>query len=355
MPGRLSIDLQALVANYRIFREASVGGDMAAVVKADAYGLGVEAVAGALWRAGCTSFFVADCSEGIRLRRVLADAQIFVFEGPRQETIAALLQAGLTPVLNQHDQLRTWQRMAGGAPAAVHLDTGMHRLGFPADVDPADFSGVALTLLMTHLACADEPAHPLNQLQLQLFAEAAARFRVQFPDLRCSIGNSAAVLGGAEMERGLGRPGIGLYGGNPLLGAASPVRPVVTLEGQVLQVRRVGPGESIGYGATFQARAPMDVAVVGIGYADGLPRLLSNRGEAYCRGRRCAIVGRVSMDLTAVDVTGLAIAPGDWLEFMGEHVSLDEVAVWAQTIPYEILTGLGPRLQRRYLSSAQST
>ena len=157
------------------------------------------------------------------------------------------------------------------------------------------------------------------------------------------------MLGGSEPRYGLGRPGIGLYGGNPLVAASSPVRPVATLEGRVLQVRRVQPGESVGYGATFRAAHPMDVAIAGIGDGDGLPRLLSNRGEAYVQGRRRPLVGRVSMDLTAVDVTGLGVAPGDWIEFMGAHVSVDEIAAWAQTIPYEILTGLGRRLERSYL------
>lgn len=355
MAGRLRIDLEALRANYRLFRDAAAEAAMAAVVKADAYGLGVEAVAPVLWREGCRSFFVADCGEGVRLRRVLRDARIFVFEGPLGDTVEPLLEARLVPVLNQERQLGLWRERGRGAPAAVHVDTGMHRLGFPADVDPALFDGLAVSLLMTHLACADEPAHPLTVLQQQNFGEVGRRFRARFPNLHFSLGNSAGVLSGAEPAGGLGRPGIGLYGGNPLIGAASPVRPVATLEGRVLQVRRVLPGESVGYGATFRAERALDVAIAGIGYADGLPRLLSNRGEAYVRRRRCPIVGRVSMDLTAVDVTGLAVAPDDWIEFMGAHVSVDEIAAWAETIPYEILTGLGRRLERRYLGPSPPT
>jgi alanine racemase len=348
--GRLRIDLEALCANYRVFRDAAAGAAVAAVVKADAYGLGVEAVAPALWHEGCRNFFVADCGEGTTLRNVLRDARIFVFEGVLDDTIEPLLNAGLTPVLNHEDQLRLWRERGCGAQAAVHVDTGMHRLGFPVEVDPAVFDGLSVSLLMTHLACADESVHPLTGLQLERFSRIGRRFRARFPDLLVSVGNSAGILGGAEPAGGLGRPGIGLYGGNPLLGSASPVRPVVTLEGRILQVRRVLPGESVGYGATFRAAGPLDVAIAGLGYADGLPRLLSNRGEAYVQGRRCPIVGRVSMDLTTVDVTGLAVAAGDWIEFMGSNVSVDEIAAWAETIPYEILTGLGCRLERRYLN-----
>lgn len=355
MAGRLLIDLAALRVNYRVLRDAAAGAAdgtaVSAVVKADAYGLGAAAVAPVLWREGCRSFFVADCGEGARLRSVLGEARIFVFEGVSDDTVEPLLESSLIPVLNHDGQLRVWRELGRGRPAAVHVDTGMHRLGFPADIDAARFDGLAVTLLMTHLACADEAAHPLTRLQLQRFHEVCRRFRARFPDVTFSVSNSAGVLGGAEPAGGLARPGIGLYGGNPLLGAASPVRPVVTLEGRVLQVRRVLPGETVGYGATFRATRPLDVAVAGIGYADGLPRLLSNRGQGYVQGRRAPIVGRVSMDLTAVDVTGLGVRPDDWIEFMGAHVSVDEVARWAETIPYEILTGLASRLQRHYLDT----
>lgn len=306
-------------------------------------------IARALWQDGCQDFFVASSEEGVQLRDLVPEARIFVFEGARAETAPALAEAGIVPVLNHPGQLEAWKRLGGGRPAAVHLDTGMHRLGFPSDVEIEAFDGIGLELLMTHLACADEPDHPLNAIQRQRFAGAAARFRMRFPGLCCSVGNSAGVLNGVEGDLdGLGRPGIGLYGGNPLADGASPVRPVVTMEGQVLQLRRVLPGESIGYGATYQASREMTLAVVGLGYADGLSRLLSNRGEAFCGGCRCPIVGRVSMDLTTVDVSDVQVAPGDWVEFMGEHILVDEVAAWAQTIPYEILTGLGSRHQRIY-------
>jgi alanine racemase len=218
----------------------------------------------------------------------------------------------------------------------------LNRLGIEAASVAGLTEGLTIALLMTHLACADEPGHPMNQRQLERFE----RVRRQLPDVPVSIGNSAGVLTGPASAGDVGRPGIALYGGNPFLGRPTPVSPVATLEGQVLQVRRVCAGESVGYGATYTASDDRDVAIVGLGYADGLPRLLSNRGMAGVDGRRCAIVGRVSMDLTAVDVTGARVAPGDWLEFLGATILVDEVAAWAETIAYEVLTGLGRRARR---------
>ena len=342
--SRLRVDLGALAANYRLFQKVARPGTSAAVVKADAYGLGALPVADTLHAAGCRDFFVASAEEGCSLRARLEGVRIFVFEGARADNVAALAGAGLVPVLNHSAQLEVW-RSAGNGPAAVHVDTGMHRLGFPPDVTAADCQGVSVILLVTHLACADEPAHPLNALQL----ERLARVRARFPGVPVSIGNSAAMLTDATRCGDLGRPGVGLYGGNPFGSGASRVRPVATLEGRILQVRQVAAGDSVGYGATFTAPAPMEVAVVGLGYGDGLPRLLSNRGEAWLDGARCPIVGRVSMDLTTVDVSGRGAREGDWVEFLGAGVSVDEVAAWAETIPYEVLTGIGRRPQRLYL------
>lgn len=346
LTARLRIDLGALSANYALFRNAASPGAAAAVVKADGYGLGAPPVAQALWGAGCRDFFVATAGEGLALRAELPDAMIYVFEGARSETVLDLVGADLIPVLNHSAQLEAWRETAGGRAAAVHVDTGMHRLGFDPHLSSRDFRGVRVTLLVTHLACADQPDHPMNRRQL----ERLARVRESFPGVPVSIGNSAAVLEGPQLAGDLGRPGIGVYGGNPYLDAPSPVRPVVTLEGRVLQIRRVAAGESIGYGATFTAEHDMDVAVVGLGYGDGLPRLLSNRGEAAVSGRRCPIVGRISMDLTTIDVTGVAVRLDDWVEFFGATVLVDEVAAWAGTIAYEILTGIGHRPAREFLA-----
>ena len=196
---------------------------------------------------------------------------------------------------------------------------------------------------MTHLACADTPDHLLNQEQLARFQAIAARF----PGVPASIGNSAAILSGVG---GIGRPGIGLYGGNPFAGPHNPMRCVVMLEGEVLQVRKTPAGVPVGYGATHVTERDAVIAVVGIGYADGLPRALSNRGEAASGTARAPIVGRVSMDLTLVDVTDLPpVQAGDWIEFFGRGVGVDEVAAWADTISYEILTGIGDRVSRVYV------
>ena len=344
MTARLRIDLGALCANYALFQNAARPGRAAAVVKADAYGLGATPVARALRAAGCRDYFVATVEEGVAVRAELAEALIYVFEGARPDTAAALIEADLIPVLNHSVQVDAWRRASGGRPAALHVDTGMHRLGFPPDAAGLDLRGVSVCLLVTHLACADEPDHPMNQRQLERLAAVRARF----PGVPVSVGNSAGALSGAARDD-LVRPGIGLYGGNPHLAAPSPVSTVVTLEGLILQIRQVPAGESIGYGATFTAPAPMEVAIVGLGYGDGLPRLLSNRGEGSLGGARCPIVGRVSMDLTAVDVTGRNARIEDWVEFIGAAVSVDEVAQWADTIPYEVLTGLGRRPVREYL------
>ena len=342
MTARLRIDHRALVANYHTFRQAAAGA-VGAVVKADAYGLGAIATSRALAAAGCRHLFVARAAEGAALRLALAEPAIHVLEGALPETIDALLEHRLNPVLNSPEQLALWGATAPEAITA-HVDTGMNRLGFPFDVSPQAFAGFEVGLLITHLACADEPKHPLNALQL----ERIERLRQRFPGIALSIGNSAGVLNGADFQGDLARPGIGLYGGNPWARRPNPMRPVATLEAQVLQVREVGPGETIGYGASHQAARRMWVAVIGIGYADGLPRLLSSGGEVFAKGRRCPMLGRVSMDLTAIDATGVGLKAGDWVEVFGPNLPVDELAARANTIAYEILTGISRRVERRY-------
>lgn len=329
--ARLIVDLDALAANYRRFRDSASGG-CAAVVKANAYGLGVEPVARRLAAEGCRQFFVATDAEGRELRRILPDAgtfDIFVFSGVVESD-------GLIPVVNHPAQMRT-------GPVALHVDTGMHRLGFDgldAQTLPAD---TEIRLLMTHLACADTSDHPLNEAQLARFRAFAARF----PGVPASIANSAAILTGVD---GIGRPGIGLYGGNPFAAQENPMRCVATLEGEVLQVREVMAGAPVGYGASHVTKRDTTLAVVGIGYADGLPRALSNRGQSAFKTIRAPIIGRVSMDLTLLDVTDLPpVEPGDWIEFFGNSVGIGEVAAWADTISYEILTGVGNRVSRMYV------
>ncbi|MFP6815322.1 MAG: alanine racemase [Pseudomonadales bacterium] len=347
MRGRLQVDLTALVANYRWYCEQceEAAACVASVVKADAYGLGVTAVSESLFAAGCREFFVATCEEGLTLRQVLPDARIYVFEGSSSDTAKRLAGARLIPVVNHPGQLITW-RPHRALPIAVHIDTGMERLGFADDVTPADLAEFEVELLVTHLACSDTPDHPLNAAQIHRFDAVAARF----PGIRTSIGNSAGLIMGAPFRGDLCRTGIGLYGANPFSDRTNPMQCVASLSAQVLQVRDVAAGVPLGYGATFVASENLKVAVVGIGYADGLPRLLSNRGEVSIGERRCAIVGRISMDLTLVDVSDLQVATGDWVQFFGDQVSVDEVGGWADSIAYEVLTGVGPRVERIYLS-----
>jgi alanine racemase len=224
----------------------------------------------------------------------------------------------------------------------------MGRLGFPWDeVRPELFEGFDVSLLVTHLACADEPNHPLNALQVKRFAEAAAHF----PGVPTSIGNSAGTLSGTATRGDLCRPGIALYGGNPFLDGDNPMSPVVTLEARILQIREVEAGATVGYGATHVADGPGSIATLGVGYADGLPRGVSSRGEILIGQQRAPIVGQVSMDLTTVDISNITPVPkvGDWVEVLGKGIGVDELAAWADTIGYEVLTGLGLRTAPRYL------
>lgn len=325
--GRLTVDLDALAWNYRKLNGLASEGS-GAVVKANAYGLGAVPVARRLVAEGCRRFFVATEREGMELRPALPqDAELFVFAGEAQAP-------GLIAVANQPQQLRD-------GPLALHVDTGMQRLGFQPEELPAH-PPAQLRLLISHLACADTPEHPLNARQQTRF-EAVKR---RFPGVPASLANSAGILNGVP---GVGRPGIGLYGGNPWAERPNPMRCVATLEGQVLQMRHVRAGEAIGYGGAGSLGRDGVVAIVGIGYADGVPRLLSGGGAVAHHGRRLPFVGRVSMDLTQVDATGAALRKGDWVEFFGAQISVDEVARQAQTIAYEILTGIGGRVRRRYI------
>ena len=343
---RLTVDLPALEANYLTLCQAAAPGRCGAVVKANAYGLGVAPVVERLVRSGCDAIFVATLDEGIQVRACAPRASVFVFAGVDAQSAAGLAEADLTPMLNESSQIEPWRGRA--KPAAIHLDTGMGRLGFPWDeVRPELFEGFDIALLVTHLACADEPNHPLNALQVKRFAEVAARF----PGVSTSIGNSAGTLSGTATGGDLCRPGIALYGGNPFLDEDNPMSPVVTLEARILQIREVEAGATVGYGATHVADGPGSIATLGVGYADGLPRGVSSRGEILIGQQRAPIVVRVSMDLTTVDISNITPVPkvGDWVEVLGKGIGVDELAAWADTIGYEVLTGLGLRTAPRYL------
>ena len=341
--ARLQVDLNALRANYRLLAEAAPR--LAAVAKADGYGLGAAPVARALRLAGCADFFVATVEEGASLRAEDAASRIFVFAGPHDSAAAAAMAANrLTPVINDAAQVERW-RPHRQLPAAVHVDTGMNRLGFSAEAAaPERFKGLAISVLLSHLANADDPAHPANAAQIERFAAVAARF----PGVPTSLGGSGAVLIGARSD--LPRAGIALYGGNPFAARRNPMLPVASLQARVLALRTLGAGEPVGYGGVFETRRKTCVAVLGAGYADGVPRGLRG-AEAAFAGTRLPVIGRVSMDLMHVDATAVAerIGLGDWVEIFGQTVRLDETAGWAGTIGYDVLAGVGARVARCYV------
>jgi alanine racemase len=351
----LQVDLPAIVANWRDLALRGAPGAVAGVVKANGYGLGAAEVAGALRAAGCRHFFVACLTEGLALRAALgAGAMIAVLEGfpPHEDGDAALV-----PVLNALGDVAAHAaagRAAGVARRAIlHLDTGMARLGLDAGeqarlaADHGLLAGLDLLYVMTHLACADEPAHPLNALQAARFAAACAAL----PPLRRSLANSSGLFLGAGFASDLARPGCALYGINPTPVAPNPMRQVMRLDAPVLQVRDIPAGASVGYGATWTASRPTRIATVAAGYADGYLRSLSGRAAAEYRGEPVPLVARVSMDLTTFDVTDLpGILPGSMLTLVGgAGCTPDAVAARAGTIGYEILTGLGARYHRHYL------
>lgn len=341
-PATLTVDLQALAANFRTL-EAAGGVPVHPVVKADAYGLGAAACAERLMREGARTFFVARTSEGERLRAALGPAPaIYVLDGCLSGRARRLRDADLRPVLNTDAQMAEW-RTAGGGTCGLQIDTGMNRLGFRPEAAPGPFEG--LDLVLSHLACADDPAEPMNARQRDAFAAAAARY----PGTVRSFANSGGVFLGDEYGFDASRPGICLYGGGPEGRPDDRIRPVATLTAEVLQVRDVPAGESVGYSRGFVAASPRRIATVAAGYADGVLRSYSPRGQAWVGGEARPIVGRVSMDVCAVDVTGLEVAVGDPVELFGSHRALDEVAAAAGTVAWELLTSVGARVNRRHL------
>ena len=354
----LRIDLAALAENYRILaRQAAAGVGCAAVVKADGYGLRLDRVAPALWSAGCRTFFVAQLAEGVALRRLLPEAEVYVLGGLLPGLEDDFLAHRLTPTLNSLGEVEIWAAHAGrrGTPlaACLHVDTGMRRLGLPPEEldrlagDLGRLAGIELALLISHLACSEQWDHPLNARQLAAFNDARARL----PACPASLANSSGVFLGPDYHFDLLRPGVALYGANPTPGKANPMRDVIRLEARVWQIREARPGESVGYGATYEITRPMRIATVALGYGDGYPRALSNRGEVYVDGRAAPIVGRISMDSTTIDVSALPdgqVRPGTLVEVIGPNNPVDRVAAAAGTVAYELLTQLGGRHHRSY-------
>jgi len=355
--GRLTVDLDALADNWAALARLASTAETAAVVKGDAYGIGVEAAAPALARAGCKTFFVALPSEGVQLRAALPSAVIYVLNGLLEGAAATYAGLDLRPVLSSWDEIEEWAayREKGVATgSAIHVDTGMNRLGLTLHeaLDLARRSdllaAIGPTLIMSHLSSADTPADPFNFRQLALFNE----IRGEFPDLPASLANSAGILLGEDFHFDLVRPGIALYGASA---AAAPLRIVVTAEARVLAVREVDEGEAVGYGSSERVKRTSRIAILAAGYADGYHRRAGSSDDrkgahVYIRGRPAPLVGRVSMDLMAADVTDIrAVTRGDWAELFGSSVPIDDLARTAGTIGYELLTGLGRRYARQYL------
>ena len=351
--SRLTIDLDALSANYHALRDAASGAEVAPAVKADAYGVGAAIVAHRLWDEGARSFYTARLSEGLALRQSLGDrdATIHVLDGVTPGSAAALEDARLTPTLNSLPQIEAWNSHARGGrlAATLHIDTGMNRLGLRLEearvlLGAMDrLKHVEITQVMSHLACANTPDHPLNVKQLERFHEATTLFQ----HARRSLANSAGIfLGGAYCFDQV-RPGISLYGGGPRDVPDARLKAVVTLEAPILQTRNVPRGESIGYGATYIATDNTRIAIVAAGYADGVPRAAHPRGAVWFDGQRRPMLGRVSMDLIAVDITDCdAARPGAMVQIIGPDLPVDDAAAAAGTTAYELLTRIAPRARR---------
>jgi alanine racemase len=356
--GILTVDLDAIADNYRSLAARAGPATCAAVVKADAYGLGVDRVAPCLAAAGCHKFFVAHVNEGIALRGILGPrAWISVLHGAPAGAEAALVAEDLIPVLNEDGQVQAWRalarRMGRRLPAILQIDTGMARFGF-GELDlrrianaPDALDGVDLRLVMSHLACADEPDSAANPAQRAAFASA----RRLFPGIAGSLAASSGIFLGPAFHADLVRPGAALYGIAPRPNELNPMRPVVRLQGQVMQIRSVAAGTPVGYGHVGALARDGRLATVGVGYADGFPRSASGQSAAWYEGHRLPVVGRVSMDSLIVDVSAVppeVLGPGGLVDLICPEQDLDAVAHAAGTIGYEILTRLGHRFHRRY-------
>lgn len=362
--AHLTVDLAALAENWRILKaRAAPTCDMGAVVKADAYGLGLDPVARTLKDAGCATFYVAHLDEGLALRPIVGPhVRVVVMHGPNPGTEHDFAAQKLVPVLSTPAQIKAWRNFAQAndvlMESLIQVDTGMNRLGLTAAEftalmnDPDGFAGLTPLALMTHLASAETPTEPINRLQHERFTSALSTFRLKFGDAKGSIANSSGIFLGAGFHADFARPGAALYGVNPTPGQPNPMIPVVRLQARILQVRRVDAASPVGYGATFLAPDGAKLATVSMGYADGLMRSWSGRGHAHMDDIRVPVAGRVSMDMTTFDVSNVpdsSLIPGAMIDILGTRQTVDDLAREAGTVGYEVLTALGPRYHRRYL------
>ena len=365
--GVLTVDLDAICANWRKLEKTAVPAECAAVIKADAYGCGLDPVARALALAGCKTFFVATLDEARTARAALPSAALYVLGGFVQNTGEAYAKIDAKPVMGDLNELAEWdvfcRRSGWAGGAAIHIDTGMNRLGLTRVeaqglIPRINAGDHGITLVMSHLACAESLNHPLNSRQLASFREIAG----VFSGVPASLSNSSGIFLGAPFQFDLVRPGAGLYGVNPTPEADNPMQPVVELKARVMQIRDIERGESVGYGGTWTARRPTRLAIVSAGYADGYLRAGSSndgtRGaDVMVAGKRCPIAGRISMDLMAVDVTDIeknAVRRGHMVTLIGDGITVDELAHHFGTIGYEVLTSLGPRYARVYKGGTTS-
>jgi alanine racemase len=360
-PGILTVDLDAIVANWRKLEKTTVPAECAAVIKADAYGCGVEPVARALAAAGCKTFFVATLDEARAAREALPSAELYVLDGFFQNCGDAFAKLNCRPVIGDLNELAEWdvfcRRSGWSGGAAIHIDTGMNRLGLTlveanGIVPRINAGDHGITLVMSHLACAETLNHPLNAKQVATFREIASLYS----GVPASLSNSSGIYLGPQFQFDMVRPGAALYGVNPTPEADNPMQSVVDLKARIVQLRNVERGDSVGYGGTWTARRPTKLAIVSAGYADGYFRAASandgTRGaEVVVAGKRCPVAGRISMDLMAIDITDLpdkTARRGHMVTLIGEGISVDEVAHHFGTIGYEVLTSLGKRYARIY-------
>jgi len=361
--ARLTIDLDALRQNYLTLAAHAAPARCAAAVKANAYGIGLEPAVQTLAAAGCKTFFTATLAEAVALRAVLPAAVVYVLNGLPPGGGDVFARHDLRPVLGNRAEIAEWggfARAHGAAPpVAIHIDTGMNRLGLmAADVDclqaqPDRLAGIDVALVMSHLACADTPDNPKNAAQLEAFN----RLRRRLPAVPASLANSGGIFLGSDYHLDLVRPGIALYGGEAVSGRPGPMRPVVKLAARIAQIRDIAAGDAVGYGGAYRAPGPRRIATLPVGYADGYARALGGTdghpgAPVYLNGRKARLAGRVSMDLITVDLSDFsaeAIGRGDWVELIGPHITIDDLARHGHTIGYELLTRLGPRYERVYL------
>ena len=360
--GTLTVDLDAIVANWRKLEKTAVPAECAAVVKADAYGCGARPVVRALSAAGCKTFFVATLDEARVVRAASSSADIYVLDGFFQNCGDAFATINCRPVIGDLNELAEWdvfcRRTGWAGGTAIHIDTGMNRLGLTLDEAQGILSRISagdhgITLVMSHLACAESLNHPLNAGQVAAFREIARLFS----GVPASLANSSGIFLGPQYQFDMVRPGAALYGVNPTPEAANPMQPTIELKARIIQTRSIDKGESVGYGATWTARRPTRLAVVSAGYADGYFRAGgSNDGtrgaNVIVAGTRCPVAGRISMDLLAVDITDLPshamVRRGHLATLIGEGITVDELAHHFGTIGYEVLTSLGNRYNRIY-------